>query len=133
MTKAVPMKLPSDFTWVEATSDDAWTGARLLLDGCNVLEIHPLRDGWLVSVRLHDPLNPQANVAVRSVAAGMRWSARWARSRIARLRVLAAAERRRVAPAPVAPVAPMPRPVLREHGPAVPPASRQAMHELADA
>lgn len=132
MTKAVPMKLPSDFTWVEATSDDAWSGARLLLDGCSVLEIHPLRDGWLVSVQLHDPLNPQANVAVRSVAAGMRWSARWARSRIARLRVLAATERRR-APVPVAPIAPLPRPHREAPAVAVPQASRHAVHELADA
>ncbi|WP_141452795.1 hypothetical protein [Pseudoxanthomonas sp. z9] len=106
MTKAVPMKLPADFTWVEATADDTWAGARLMIEGCRVLEIHPCRDGWLVSVRLHDPLNPQANVAVRSVAAGMRWAARWARSRIARLRVLAAGERRHAVA-----VAPMPLPI----------------------
>lgn len=124
MTKAVPMKLPSDFTWVEATSDDTWTGARLLVDGCCVLEIHPLRDGWLVSVQLHDPLNPQANVAVRSVAAGMRWSARWARSRISRLRVLATAERRRLAP-----IVPMPRPAVREPA-ATTSSTRQTAHEL---
>ncbi len=131
MTKAVPMKLPSDFTWMEATSDDAWSGARLLLDGCNVLEIHPLRDGWLVSVQLHDPINPQANVAVRSVAAGMRWSARWARSRIARLRVLAAAERRR-AMMPMVSIAPVPRP-SREPPVATVQAAKPTVHELADA
>ncbi len=90
MTKALPMKLPQDFAWVEAQPDDDWMGARLELDGHPVLEVQPCRSGWLVRVVLCDPLNPQPNVAVRSVAAGMRWSARWARNRVSRLRALVA-------------------------------------------
>lgn len=99
MTKAVPMKLPDDFQWVEATPDDDWSGARLDLDGHPILEVSACRGGWLVVVLLDDPRQPQANVAVRSVPAGMRWSARWALSRADRLRVLAA---RRNAQRPVA-------------------------------
>lgn len=90
MTKAVPMKLPDDFQWIEATPDDDWSGARLDLDGHPVLEVSACRGGWLVVVLLDDPRQPQPNVAVRSVPAGMRWSARWALSRTDRLRVLAA-------------------------------------------
>lgn len=90
MTKAVPMKLPDDFRWVEAAPGDDWSGARLELDGHPVLEVSACRGGWLVVVLLDDPQNPQPNVAVRSVPAGMRWSARWAQSRTERLRVLAA-------------------------------------------
>lgn len=90
MTKAVPMKLPDDFQWIEATPDDDWSGARLDLDGHPVLEVSACRGGWLVVVLLDDPRQPQANVAVRSVPAGMRWSARWALARTDRLRVLAA-------------------------------------------
>ncbi len=99
MTKALPMKLPADFIWVESQPEDDWSGARLELDGCPILQVQPCRSGWLVTVLLPDPLNPQANVAVRSVAAGMRWSARWARSRVGRLRSLVA-DRQRV-PAPL--------------------------------
>lgn len=91
MTRALPMKLPEDFAWVQSTPEDDWHGARLELDGQAIVEIQPCRSGWLVTVLLPDPDNPQANVAVRSVAAGMRWSARWARSRIGRLRSLVAA------------------------------------------
>ena len=76
MTKAVPMKLPDDFQWVEATPDDDWSGARLDLDGHPVLEVAACRGGWLVVVLMDDPRQPQANVAVRSIPAGMRWSAR---------------------------------------------------------
>lgn len=90
MTKAVPMKLPDDFQWIEATPDDDWSGARLDLDGHPILEVSACRGGWLVVVLLDDPRQPQANVAVRSVPAGMRWSARWALARTDRLRVLAA-------------------------------------------
>lgn len=115
MTKAVPMKLPDDFQWVEATPDDDWSGARLDLDGHPVLEVSACRGGWLVVVLLDDPRQPQANVAVRSVPAGMRWSARWALARTDRLRALAA---RRNAPGPAAGQArpsplpsPMPRPL----------------------
>lgn len=82
------MKLPDDFIWVEALPGEAWIGARLQLDGHDIVEVQPCRSGWLVKVLLDDPDNPQANVAVRSVAAGMRWSARWARSRVSRLRML---------------------------------------------
>lgn len=88
MTRALPMKLPDDFSWVLAQSTDDWVGARLELHGCAVIQVSPCRSGWLVQILLTDPLNPQANVAVRSVAAGMRWSARWARERVSRLRVL---------------------------------------------
>jgi len=90
MTKAVPMKLPDDFQWIEAMPDDDWSGARLDLDGHPVLEVSACRGGWLVVVLMDDPRQPQANVAVRSVPAGMRWSARWALARTDRLRVLAA-------------------------------------------
>jgi hypothetical protein len=90
MTKAVPMKLPDDFQWVEAAPDDDWSGARLDLGGHPVLEVSACRGGWLVVVLMDDPRQPQANVAVRSVPAGMRWSARWALGRTDRLRVLAA-------------------------------------------
>lgn len=90
MTKAVPMKLPDDFQWIEAAPDDDWSGARLDLDGHPVLEVSACRGGWLVVVLMDDPRQPQANVAVRSVPAGMRWSARWALARTDRLRVLAA-------------------------------------------
>lgn len=97
------MKLPEDFAWVQSTPEDDWSGARLVLDGLAIVQIQPCRSGWLVTVLLPDPDNPQANVAVRSVAAGMRWSARWARSRIGRLRSLVAANNR-------AAVAALPRP-----------------------
>lgn len=90
MTKAVPMKLPDDFQWVEASPDDDWSGARLDLDGHPVLEVSACRGGWLVVVLMEDPRQPQPNVAVRSVPAGMRWSARWALGRTDRLRALAA-------------------------------------------
>lgn len=84
------MKLPDDFSWVQALPEDDWSGARLELDGHPVIDVLPCRSGWMVTVRLDDPDNPQANVAVRSVSAGMRWAARWARSRVGRLRVLCA-------------------------------------------
>ncbi|WP_093301716.1 hypothetical protein [Pseudoxanthomonas sp. CF385] len=83
------MKLPDDFQWVEATPDDDWSGARLDLAGHPVLEVAACRGGWLVVVLMDDPRQPQANVAVRSIPAGMRWSARWALARTDRLRVLA--------------------------------------------
>ncbi|WP_447940704.1 hypothetical protein [Pseudoxanthomonas mexicana] len=105
MTKAVPMKLPDDFQWVEATPDDDWSGARLDLDGHPVLEVAACRGGWLVVVLMDDPRQPQANVAVRSVPAGMRWSARWALARADRLRVLAS---RRNALRPVGQAQPSP-------------------------
>jgi hypothetical protein len=82
------MKLPEDFAWVQSQPTDGWVGARLELHGCPVIQVQPCRSGWLVRILLADPDNPQANVAVRSVAAGMRWSARWARDRVGRLRVL---------------------------------------------
>ena len=82
------MRLPADFSW-EAQPDGA-PGARLELDGHAVLQIRACRSGWLITVLMHDPLHPQPDVAVRSVAAGMRWSARWAHGRISRLRMLAA-------------------------------------------
>jgi len=90
MTRALPMKLPDDFHWVLAQPTDDWVGARLELHGCALIQVQPCRSGWLVNILLPDPDNPQANVAVRSVAAGMRWSARWARDRVGRLRVLVA-------------------------------------------
>lgn len=89
MTKAIPVQLPDDFSWVEPNDGDDWCGARLELAGRPILQISACRAGWLVTVLLDDPLNPQANVAVRSIPAGMRWSARWARARADRLRVLA--------------------------------------------
>jgi len=82
------MKLPDDFVWVQSQATDDWVGARLELHGCPVIQVQPCRSGWLVKILLSDPVNPQSNVAVRSVAAGMRWSARWARDRVGRLRVL---------------------------------------------
>lgn len=103
MTKALPMTLPADFTWIEAREEDDWAGARLELDGCAVVEVRPCRSGWLVTPVLPDPANPQPNVAVRSVAAGMRWSARWARERIPRLRVLVAQHRGSATPPASAP------------------------------
>lgn len=106
MTKAVPMKLPDDFQWIEAAPDDDWSGARLDLDGHPVLEVSACRGGWLVVVLMDDPRQPQANVAVRSVPAGMRWSARWALSRTDRLRVLAA--RRHASRQPVVETLPSP-------------------------
>lgn len=109
MTKAVPMKLPDDFQWIEASPDDDWSGARLDLDGHPVLEVSACRGGWLVVVLMEDPRQPQANVAVRSVSAGMRWSARWALGRTDRLRVLAA---RRNAPTPHHAHAARPSPAL---------------------
>lgn len=99
MTKALPMKLPDDFNWIEAPPEAEWEGARLELDGQAILAVQPCRGGWLVTVLMHDPFNPQPNVAVRSVAAGMRWSARWAKGRIHRLRSLAAEARRAASPA----------------------------------
>ncbi|CAN4277909.1 hypothetical protein LJR125_000770 [Pseudoxanthomonas sp. LjRoot125] len=105
MTKAVPMKLPDDFQWVEATPDDDWSGARLDLDGHPVLEVAACRGGWLVVVLMDDPRQPQANVAVRSIPAGMRWSSRWALARTDRLRVLAS---RRNALRPVGEAQPSP-------------------------
>lgn len=90
MTRALPMKLPDDFVWVQSQATDDWVGARLELHGCPVIQVQPCRSGWLVKILLSDPVNPQSNVAVRSVAAGMRWSARWARDRVSRLRVLVA-------------------------------------------
>lgn len=111
MTRALPMKLPEDFNWVLAQSNDDWVGARLELHGCAVIQVSPCRSGWLVQILLADPLNPQANVAVRSVAAGMRWAARWARDRVGRLRVLvdeqSCASVTRDAPTPRSAVSPM--------------------------
>ncbi|MBD9478916.1 hypothetical protein [Pseudoxanthomonas sp. PXM02] len=116
------MKLPDDFQWVEAAPDDDWSGARLDLDGHPVLEVSACRGGWLVVVLMDDPRQPQANVAVRSVPAGMRWSARWALARTDRLRVLAARRNAprhlgEARPSPALSLVSRPRPYAREEEP----------------
>ena len=85
MAKPVPVKLPPGFDWVEAPDGAGITAVSLLLHGESVLRIVSRRAGWLVVVDAVDPALPQADVAVHSVAAGMRWSARWANGRVKRL------------------------------------------------
>lgn len=85
MAKPVPVKLPPGFDWVEADNHSGATTVSLLLYGESVLRIVSRREGWLVVVDAVDPALPQADVAVHSVAAGMRWSARWANGRAKRL------------------------------------------------
>lgn len=88
MTTANPVKLPECFHWAEES--DAW---RLYLDDVPVLEIRPQREGWIVHVHLCDAASPQPDVAVRSIAAGMRWGARWAKLRAPQLSAMAARRR----------------------------------------
>lgn len=85
MAKPVPVKLPPGFDWVEAPDGAGLPTVSLLLHGESVLRIVSRRAGWLVVVDAVDPTLPQADVAVHSVAAGMRWSARWANGRAKRL------------------------------------------------
>ena len=89
MTKPLPIKLPPGFDWIETIDDDG--GARsvaLNLFDRSVLRIVPRRAGWLVVVDLKDPQLPQADVAVHSIAAGMRWAARWVQGRVKRLHAI---------------------------------------------
>jgi len=85
MAKPVPVKLPPGFNWVEGPEGAGDAAVSLLLHGESVLRIVSRRAGWLVVVDAVDPALPQADVAVHSVAAGMRWSARWANGRAKRL------------------------------------------------
>lgn len=89
MTKPLPIKLPPGFAWIESTEGDS--GARsmaLKLFDRSVLRIIPKRSGWLVVIDLKDPQLPQADVAVHSIAAGMRWAARWVQGRVKRLHAM---------------------------------------------
>ncbi len=90
MTKPLPIKLPPGFEWLETTEEES--GARsvaLKLLDRSVLRIVPRRSGWLVIIDLKDPQLPQADVAVHSIAAGMRWAARWVQGRVKRLYAMA--------------------------------------------
>lgn len=91
MTKPLPIKLPPGFDWIETIEDGG--GARsvaLNLFDRSVLRIVPRRAGWLVVIDLKDPQLPQADVAVHSIAAGMRWAARWVQGRVKRLHAMTA-------------------------------------------
>jgi len=77
MSRALPCRLPAAFGWEEAEGR-----RRLLLGDVEVLEVRTQRDGWIVQVHLQDALYLQPSVAVRSPGAGMRWGARWARTRV---------------------------------------------------
>ncbi len=85
MTRPVPVKLPPGFVWQEADGSEGPRFVAMQLDGKPILRIVPKRAGWLVVIDLNDPSLPQADVAVHSIAAGMRWSARWANGRAKRL------------------------------------------------
>ncbi len=90
MTTPLPIKLPPGFEWIETPTDES--GARtvsLRLSDRSVLRIVPKRSGWVVVVDLKDPQLPQADVAVHSISAGMRWAARWVQGRAKRLRAMA--------------------------------------------
>lgn len=89
MTTPLPIKLPPGFDWIETIDDDG--GARsvaLNLFDRSILRIVPRRAGWLVVIDLKDPQLPQADVAVHSIAAGMRWAARWVQGRVNRLHAM---------------------------------------------
>lgn len=97
MTTANPIKLPGCFHWTEEAGN-RWC---LYLDEVPVLEIRQQREGWIVHVYLCDESSPQPDVAVRSIAAGMRWGARWTKQRAPQLAVLAARRRVEAALIPV--------------------------------
>jgi len=81
------MKLPPGFSW-EGDEENATGPMSLLLEDRQILHIRPQRSGWVVEITMVDPERPQPEVAVRSVAAGMRWSARWVNGRRERLQKL---------------------------------------------
>jgi hypothetical protein len=71
-----PATLPQRFAWVVTP-----TRARLMLDDVRVLEVRQQRTGWVVEVFLVDPSGQKPSMAVRSLAAGQRWGAQWAKRR----------------------------------------------------
>jgi hypothetical protein len=71
-----PATLPERFAWAVTP-----TRARLMLDDVRVLEVRQQRTGWVVEVFLVDQAGQKPSMAVRSLAAGQRWGAQWARQR----------------------------------------------------
>ncbi len=99
MSAALPSKLPDCFRWTEEEGR-----RRLFLENVEVLEVRRQRHGWIVEIHLLEAAQPPQVIAVRSLAAGMRWGARWTKQRASQLVALVAIRRRLATRSPSVPI-----------------------------